>query len=160
MHCVTSGVLMGLIALSAPTRALGCDAQTGERVQWAFLDWNGQNIDIWEVVSAEPKRFVLPNGFELGLSIEPAAPDKYAADWREGRHVPELVKVTLFDSAAVPPTRLTFNWAGANSFQGYGSDGGADRLEQLGSPGITLKLLKPVCAQPETTPTGTASDSR
>jgi len=149
MRTVSFGVLAGLIALTAPTPAIGCDAQTGERVQWAFLDWNGQNVDIWEVVSAEPKRFVLPNGFELGLSIEPAVQDKYAADWREGRHVPELVKVTLFDAAAVPPRRLTFNWAGANSVQGYGSDGGADTVEQLGSPGITLKLLKPVCARPQ-----------
>jgi hypothetical protein len=149
MRTVSFGVLAGLIALSAPTPAIGCDAQSGERVQWAFLDWNGQNIDIWEVVSAEPKRFVLPSGFQLGLSIEPAAQDTYAAEWQNRRHVPELVKVTLFDAAAVPPRKLTFNWAGANSFQGYGSEGGANTVEQLGSPGITLKLLKPVCARPE-----------
>lgn len=132
-------------ALFAPG-ALACNPTTGEREQRVHLEWDGRSVSSWAVDSGEVRQVELPNAFQLGVSVEPATADAYG-DLRSGfRHVPELVKITLFDVGTRPPRRLTTTWGGANSIQGYGASGGADRVVELGDPGITLILQKPVCA--------------
>jgi len=41
---------------------------------------------------------------------------------------------------------MTHTWGGANSRQGYGPKGGADRVDEVGNPGILFMLSKPGCA--------------
>ena len=135
-----SGLAMSLGAVGASA----CSVSTGEREQRVFAEWNGRSISDWAVVSDAVHKIDLPNAFQLGVSVEPAT--SYEEARSAFRHVPELVKITLFDMSTEPPRRLTTTWGGANSIQGYGASGGADRVVELGDPGITLIFQKPVCA--------------
>lgn len=135
--------------------AAACDPETGMRTQSVNLSWNGANLKRWDVSSPEIERVELGNGFQLGVRIEPATAEKYA-EWRR-KHVPELVKISLFDLSGSEPALLTYTWGGANSLQGYGSRGGADRVEALGDPGILLTLMKPVCVAAEASAQGADS---
>ena len=125
-----------------------CD-KDGERTQTVWLSSGNKHIERWEVTDAEIHRTRLANGFELGLRIEPATPEKY----REllARHslpaIAELVKISVFDMGGVNPKLLTTTWGGANSKQGYGPRGGANRVEAMGEPGIELWLHKAVCVK-------------
>ena len=132
--------------LAASNLASACDAQTGERGQHVDLRWNHQPVGNWIAASSEIKRIDLPNGFALGVKIEPATAEKYAQLKAHSKHQAELVHISLYDMAGAEPTLLTHTWGGSNSLQGYGAKGGADRVEPLGTPGILLTLLKPVCA--------------
>lgn len=102
----------------------------------------------WDVTSPEIRRLNLPNGFALGLKIEPASPEKNqeVAKKLAGREPLELVEISLYDLKGAEPKRLSHTWGGTNSFQGYGPAGGADRVSEVGQPGIELKLSKPKCA--------------
>jgi hypothetical protein len=71
----------------------------------------------------------------------------------EDAFIPELVRIVLFDLASTPARELTAGWSGANSIQGFGAKGGADRVPELGDPGIRLVLLKPVCVDTRTAAT-------
>jgi len=126
--------------------ALACDPATGERSQTVDADWNGKRLASWEVDSSEPKVIHVPNGFKLGVLIQDATTEKYSElkklAWP---YVPELVSIVLYDMGSSLPRELTMTWGGANSIQGYGSEGGADRVEELGNPGLVLHLMKPVC---------------
>jgi hypothetical protein len=103
----------------------------------------------WSVVDGETRPVVLPNGFRLGIRIEPASQQEYAR-WARGEnahYLPEMVAITLFDLTTPVPRELTHTWGGANSLQGYGPQGGADRVDAVGSPGITLLLNKANCVR-------------
>lgn len=101
----------------------------------------------YEVVPSEIHRLTLPNGFNLGLKIEPASPEKMQeiATKSEGRASTEWVKISLYDLRNKQPKELTHTWGGANSYQGYGPAGGADRVTEFGESGVELKLSKPKC---------------
>jgi hypothetical protein len=135
----------GALLFSLPARA--CDPQTGAREQRVYLDWNHQQVGEWVVDAGEIKPVQLPNGFSLGLKIEPADAAQYLKLATKIEHVPELVKISLFDLSGAAPRLLTYTYGGSNSRQGYGAKGGADRVVQLGDPGIVLTLLKPVCSE-------------
>lgn len=141
-HCCALGLLAALFSLPA----VGCDPVSGERNQFVALAWNDQPIDTWQVTSSGVHRIDLPNGVALGIRIDDAPIEAYAGAWRQGRYAPELVSIALYDLGATPAAEITTTVGGANSVQGFGADGGADRIEFLGSPGIRLTLLKPVCA--------------
>lgn len=141
----------GLAAVLASSAVLGCDAESGERRQLVLLGWNNMSVGQWEVTSPDIHRVELPNGFELGVRIDAAPGEMYADAWKDRRHAPEMVRISLYDVSGASPSELTTTFGGANSVQGYGAGGGADRVEELGSPGITMTLLKPVCAVPEST---------
>jgi hypothetical protein len=132
-----------LVAAAWAPSASACDPDSGERTQSAHLSWNGTYVKHWDVSSPEIEKVALENGFKLGIRIEPASAETYA-EWKL-KHVPELVKISLYDLSGSEPELLTYTWGGANSRQGYGASGGADRVEVLGDPGILLTLLKPVC---------------
>lgn len=123
--------LAGITALSAtvclPMAVFACDTP-----QQASLTWNGTDISSWTVEPGQLRTFVLPNGFNLGLRITPT----------QG----EYLELSLFDAGHADMPLLTTTYGGTNSFQGYGARGGADRVTQLGDPGILLTLVKEPCA--------------
>lgn len=121
----------------------------GERTQMVWLSSGNKHIDRWEVTDADIHRTRLANGFELGLRIEPATLEKYREllARRPAPAVPELVKISVFDMSGESPKLLTMTWGGANSKQGYGPRGGANRVEAIGEPGIELWLHKAVCVR-------------
>ena len=135
-----------LVSMLAVGQSFACDHTTGKRQQAVYLQWNNQNVTDWVVESDNIKSIALPNGFKLGVKIDSNVPKMPASSSEIFKFVPELVHITLFDMSGASPKRLTETSGGANSIQGYGAQGGADRVAQLGSPGIRLTLLKPVCA--------------
>jgi hypothetical protein len=127
----------------------GCDQNTGVSQQTITLSVGDQYLAHWTVVAGETREVVLPNGFRLGIKIEPASQEEYAdlARRMEARYVPEMVEITLFDLTTPVTSELTHTWGGANSIQGYGPHGGADRVDAVGSPGVTLLLNKANCVR-------------
>lgn len=115
------------------------------------LTWDGQTIDTWKVTSSDMHRIDLPNGVALGVRIDDPPIEAYSGTWRQGGHAPELVRIALHDLSVTPAAEITTTFGGANSVQDFGADGGADRIESLGSPGIRMTLLKPVCAASQST---------
>ena len=135
---------LALAATACASLAAGAACHTdGIGTQSVYLSVEGKKLDRHQLR--------LPGGFELGILIEPATTEKY----REGfarhnlRGSDELVKITLLDMAAVPPTSLSTTWGGANSRQGFGPRGGANGVPQLRDQ-IELYFHKPVCVTPET----------
>ena len=138
---------LGILGLVFASSAWACDPQTGERVQNVVADWNGDHLARWTTDSAEPEVLDLPNGLKVGIRIEEATPEKYAELKSSMAHVTELVSIVLYDMESTPPRELSQTWGGANSIQGFGSQGGANRVEALGDPGLELHLMKPVCSE-------------
>jgi hypothetical protein len=139
--------LLGVFALMAQGTIYADCFTDGTRAQMVWLSSGNKTIDRWEVTDAEIHRTPLANGFELGLKIEPATPEKYR-ELLARTHapaVPEFVKISVFDMSGTAPKLLTTTWGGANSKQGYGPRGGANRVEAIGEPGIELWLHKAVC---------------
>jgi hypothetical protein len=134
-----------LIALSSQA----CDPDTGERQQHVFLTWNGQQISDWIVIPGEIEKITLPNGFELGISLEEPGLDVYDSQAERHDFVWELVRIDLYEISADEPQLLSRTYGGTNSLQGFGARGGANRVDELGDPGILLTLLKPVCLESE-----------
>ena len=146
MRIVKAALLLTVIV--TPHTALAC-GETGERTQRVYAASGGVDLKAWVVSSSKIETVEMPNGFKLGVSIEPADAAKYNS--MQSGYAPELVQITLFDVAADGnPRKLASTWGGANSVQGYGAQGGADRIAQLGNEGVTLTLLRPVCVPART----------
>ena len=128
---------------------LSTDAFASCQQQSVYLSSGGKPLEHWDVKAAEVHLSTLPNGFQLGLQIEPATTEKYREllNTNPESEVPELVKISLFDMSGAKPKLLTHTWGGANSIQGYGSSGGANRVVEFGAAGIHLFLLKPSCVK-------------
>lgn len=136
-----------LLTFAFAQTSLACDPGTGERVQRVYAEWNNKHLGFWDVDSDEPKTFELSNGLKLGIQIEEATAEKYKELKDAWPHTPEMVSIRLFDMSTTPHKQLTMTWGGANSIQGYSDKGGADRVKELGSPGLTLHLMKAVCVK-------------
>jgi len=147
MRIAISSFILGLSAVLVAQSAAACDNKSGNREQMVVLSANGKDVVSWTVKSDEIKSVTLPNGFKLGVKIEPADQEHYAKQAKISKFVDESVKITLFNVSGNSPKELTYTWGGTNSIQGYGAKGGANRVVELGNPGIVLTLLKPVCAQ-------------
>ncbi|MEO8385871.1 MAG: hypothetical protein ABI583_11560, partial [Betaproteobacteria bacterium] len=155
-NSITLALCSFSIVFGACNAAASC-LTSGERTQSVTLSSGGMGIDDWEVYSAEIHRTKLANGFELGLQIEPATKAKYGDLLKTAKKFGELVKVnktpaydelvkiSVYDMSGETPKLLTSTWGGANSMQGYGPKGGADRVDAVGEPGINLWLHKAVC---------------
>ena len=139
--------LLLLLTLPFAQNSVACDPQTGERVQKVYAEWNDKNLGLWDVESNKPKTFELSNGLKLGIQIEETTAEKYKELKDAWPHTPEMVSIRLLDMGTTPHKQLTMTWGGANSIQGYSDKGGADRVEELGSPGLTLHLMKAVCVR-------------
>lgn len=137
-------VLASLMAVAA-LQALACNPKTGERVQRVFLGSAGQSLDAWDVTSNAIHEVQLANGFRLGVKIEPLTAEKRAELAKAVKYLPEMVEISLFDLSADSPKLIAHTFGGANSVQGYGPRGGADRVDELGAAGIELLLFKAVC---------------
>ena len=134
MRIITSSLLLGFSAALAAQSANACDWNTGNRDQMVVLSVNGKDINTWTVKSDEVKSVTLPNGFKLGVKIEPADQEFYKKQAEKLKFVDESVKITLFNVSGDSPKLLTYTWGGTNSIQGYGAKGGADRVVELGNP--------------------------
>jgi hypothetical protein len=126
----------------AATSALACD-----RTQQIKLTVGNKLVEQWSGTTDKIRTVALPNNFKLGVKIEETSREKYEELMRRmrGKSVPELVKISLYDMTTSEPRKITSTWGGANSQQGYGSKGGADRVDEVGSPGILFTLSKPTC---------------
>ena len=125
----------------------------GGRTQSVALSVEGRQIDRWEITSSAVHRVRLPQGFELGLQIEPATAEKYRELFEKTKWsgISELVKITLLDMSVVPPQELSTTWGGANSKQGFGPRGGANGVPVLLDQ-IELWFYNPVCVTASTIP--------
>lgn len=132
--------LISAATLGSPYAHASCGVQS------VTLSSGKTELARWDVVSGEMREFTLPNGFRLGLQIEPA-PEKtrqLAEEWPE--HPPvELVKISLFDLTSHRAKQLVYTFGGVNSLQGYSPKGGAAGVKALGEPGILLELKKQTC---------------
>lgn len=144
--------LILLVSIVAGSSANACDWDTGERSQHVFLSWNGERLQDWVASMGSLEHFTLPNGFDLGIELDEPSREKYIELAERHRHVPEIVQINLFDLSREEPDLLSKTYGGTNSIQGFGARGGANRVKQLGDPGIRLTLLKPVCAEPAAVP--------
>jgi hypothetical protein len=125
----------------------------GKRTQSVTLSFEGRKVDQWTIASSGIHSVRLPHGFNLGLQIEPATPEKYRellarTKWPS---VDELVKITLLDMSTAPPSELSLTWGGANSRQGFGPRGGANGVPALIDQ-IELWFQNPVCVGVEANP--------
>jgi len=139
--------LVALLLSTVPVAALACDTDNGARQQLVSLLSDGTELVRWNASSDQIEVVALPNGFRLGVRIEDADAKKYEQLHRLWKFVPEMVHITLYDMSGAKPRELTHTWGGANSLQGYGPNGGADRIIEAGDAGILLFLQRPVCAQ-------------
>ena len=140
----TSVVLItALISFSS----YGCDTETGERQQRVFLSSGGQMIADWEATLGAIEKVLLPNGLELGIQLNEPRPEIYQRQAVQENYVWELVEINLYDLSSAKPVLLSHTYGGTNSLQGFGPQGGANRVDEVGENGILLTLLKPVCLE-------------
>lgn len=141
IQIIVTFLMISLVAF--PSHA--CDVDTGERQQHVFLYWDGQQISHWEAIPGQVEQITLPNGFELGISFDEPEPDISKQQVERHDYVWELVEIKLFDLSNEEPQLLSHTYGGTNSKQGFGARGAANRVSELGDPGILLTLFKPVC---------------
>lgn len=139
----TSLIALAALLAAIPTaRAADTDEPLCGTPQSVSLTWNGQAVTDWVVAEDAIKRIDLPDGYPVGIMIGPA---------RHHRFGP-VVEITLFALDGPEPIKLTSTFGGVNSRQGYGARGGADRVVELGDPGILMTLTREDCKAPVPTP--------
>lgn len=123
----------------------------GKSKQNIFITVEGKEPILWEDVKSDIRQLVLPNGFKLGVKIEPATAEKYRELMKQtsSKGFDELVKINLYDMDASSPKLLSTTWGGANSEQGFGPRGGANRVNAMGQQ-VTMFFHKPACVTAET----------
>ncbi len=139
---VTLLTIAGVAQASCPSE--------GKGVQTVRLSTEGMNDFRWRPSAGEIKPVALPNGFKLGLRIEPATAEKYR-EWlqRSGdKAMGEMVRIELFDLSGAESKLLSNTWGGANSRQGFGPKGGANGVPAMGQQ-VSLWFHKPVCVTAE-----------
>ena len=139
------------VALFAAAGTVDASCTTdGITSQSVYLSVDGKSVERWTPEGAGIHRVKLPQGYELGLRVEPATPEKYRESFERTKApaMPELVKIELFDMSTIPPTILSTTWGGSNSKQGFGPRGGANGVPVIRDQ-IELFLHKPVCVTPD-----------
>lgn len=123
----------------------------GKSKQNIFITVEGKEPILWEDVKTDIRQLVLPNGFKLGIKIEPATAEKYRELMKQtsSKGFDELVKIDLYDMGEKSPKLLSTTWGGANSEQGFGPRGGANRVNAMGQQ-VTMFFHKPACVTAET----------
>jgi len=138
-----AAALASVLAATIPHVHAACDVQS------VAVSSGKVELARWDGASPEIHRITLPNGFNVGLKIEPASAAKNAETAKQlNDPTIELVKISIYDLQGPQPKQLAYTWGGVNSLQGYGPKGGATRVTEVGEPGIELKLTKPKCANP------------
>ena len=129
----------------------GCAISTAHAAcvpeQRVVVEADSKQIAQWVGLSTNQHEVVLANNFKLGLKVEAASRERYETILAQTKQASfaELVKISLYDLTADKPRLMTTTYGGSNSLQGYGLKGGAARVDELGTSGITLRLLKPNC---------------
>ncbi|WP_376694855.1 hypothetical protein [Wenzhouxiangella sp. EGI_FJ10305] len=137
-----------LIATSlASFDSSACDRDTGERKQHAFMYWQGDLAHAWTASPGAVERISLPTGFELGVELDSPSRQQYIELSERIEHVPEMVEIRLLDLSNDEPKQLSRTYGASNSVQGFGIRGGANKVDELGEPGIRLTLIRPVCLE-------------
>ncbi|MBB1089613.1 hypothetical protein H4F99_14100 [Lysobacter sp. SG-8] len=129
---IALSLLAALLASPWAHQAIAANGGRCLSPQSVSLSWNGEHVSKWIVTENEIKQVELPNGYSLGIKIGATSED-------------HTVEISLYDMNTSEATQLTRTYGGTNSQQGYGARGGADRVEELGTPGILLELTKPDC---------------
>ncbi|MBD9370851.1 hypothetical protein [Xanthomonas sp. XNM01] len=128
---------LALIAITASAvwcpAAFADESSSCKSQQAVSLSWDGSHLATWDVTDGEMKSFELPNGFNLGVKL--ATVDD------------NLVEISLHSMSDPDQPQLSKTFGGENSLQGFGARGGANRVEELGDPGILLELSNPGCAK-------------
>lgn len=139
----TAAATAAALALTLATaHASACDAS-----QQIRLSVGDRQIDRWTGASNSVRHIVLPNGFKLGVKIEPVSREKYEELLKRlgESSASELVRISLYDETEAAPRLITYTFGGTNSVQGYSPRGGADRIDEVGSSGIEFHLSKANC---------------
>jgi hypothetical protein len=141
-HYFMKSSLFAICFALASTLSQACDSQ-----QQIRLTAGNTFIDQWTGTSDQVRAITLPNNFKLGVKIEETSREKYEDFLRRTKRdsVPELVRISLYDMTEGTPRLITKTWGGANSKQGYGSGGGADRVDEVGDPGIVFEFSRANC---------------
>jgi len=147
MSRLEHSLLFASLLFAFSSSAVACDTSDGSRKQTAVLLVGQRQLVRWDATSSNIQEVALPNDFHLGVLIEDANAEKYRQLHEHSGFVPEMVHITLYDVARPAPHVLADTWGGANSLQTYGPEGGAARVTEVGQPGITLLLERPVCAR-------------
>ena len=117
IHYLASlGIIFSLI--STASFAGACSLE-GKRVQTVNVSIAGSEIDDWDVVGDDIHTLRLPNGYKLGVRVEPTSYEKYKEMIaRSGKAAyDELVKLSIFDMNSEKPKMLSYSWVGTNSRQ-------------------------------------------
>ncbi len=136
-------ILVFAFLCSSSWAAASC-MRDGQAQQSVSLSTEGMTDTRWYPVPGEMHRVTLPNGFQLGVLIEPATQEKYREWLVRSPAIDESVRIQLFDLSGAEPKALSNTWGGANSRQGFGPKGGANRVNAMGQQ-VTLWLHKPTC---------------
>ncbi|WP_394780086.1 hypothetical protein [Undibacterium sp.] len=141
MRAITS---LALLCAATLFHSASTFAACGQQSVWLSSGW--VDIENWINNPAEIHRTKLVNGFELGLQIEPAPAEKYRELFKQMKETEfdELVKITVYDMGGQEPKMIGRTWGGANSKQGYGPRGAAQKIPEIGL-GISLWLHKAAC---------------
>ncbi len=105
------------------------------------------HLATWRGTSDEVHAMALPNNFLLGLKVEQASRERHQAYLKQTKSTtaPALLRISVYDLSTDKPRLMTQTFGGVNSLQGYSPRGGADRVDEVGEPGITLRLHKQTC---------------
>ena len=110
--------LIAILFLPSAHGSMPC-FDTAEEQQWAYYSNGGEYSESWKVEPGVIKTLSPPNGFALGIQIQPVSDDIYRKRLETRPIVPELVEVVWYDLSGEQPVRLRSVWGGSNSLQSY-----------------------------------------
>ncbi len=102
----------------------------------------GKEIKKWKLGSG--RQFFTVDNIALSLLVEPASAEvnkKFAVNG----NVVSLLSIKLYDERVYPRKLLSSNYGPPNSGHGYGKDGPANGVRQLGESHITVDLGNSSC---------------
>lgn len=138
-------VLTSLIfSYSHVSLAFGGCTESNSSAQSVYAYEGNRRLDKW-FVGDDIHTLTMSNEFPIGIKIEKVSDDFYQQRFSKEEYVPELVGIFLYDMRSEKPALLTRTYGPASSVQGYSNTGGADKVDELGSPGLTLHLYKNEC---------------
>jgi hypothetical protein len=90
--------------------------QSAQTEQFASLmDMQGDYMESWKAEPGIVKALSPPNGFALGVRIDPVSDEVYRMRLKTADAVVERVEVVWFDLGDEEPQRLRSIWGGSNS---------------------------------------------
>lgn len=95
MHAMALQVVAVHIGAARALPVSACKADSGERTQRMAGRLNGASLGMSTPNPGKIEAIKIPNGFTLGLGIDPAEAAVYAADPGAPACSPEMVKISL-----------------------------------------------------------------